>query len=249
MKSAMALVSANVAVFVLLKAVWAFAPGAVDGLMALLAMPSGLGAVLSHPWCVVTYAFVHIDFWHMLVNCLWLMWFGLWLGGIAGNAAVVRCYVAGALAGAAAYLLAWGLTGGAQLVGAPAATLSVVAATLVMAPKRRVELPGGFAVSLKMLSAAGLLLLVCASMEMAAAQTAAHLGGLLAGVGLGVTYRRMARKRSRTDERNKQLRSERDALADKVRRLGYESLSRDEKVRLFSLSERDMSRSRTGQQI
>ena len=245
----MALVSANVAVFVLLKAVWAFAPGAVDGLMALLAMPSGLGAVLSHPWCVVTYAFVHIDFWHMLVNCLWLMWFGLWLGGIAGNAAVVRCYVAGALAGAAAYLLAWGLTGGAQLVGASAATLSVVAATLVMAPKRRVELPGGFAVSLKMLSAAPLLVLVCASMEMAAAQTAAHLGGLLAGVGLGVTYRRMARKRSRTDERNKQLRSERDALADKVRRLGYESLSRDEKVRLFSLSERDMSRSRTGQQI
>ena len=45
MKSAMALVSANVAVFVLLKAVWAFAPGAVDGLMALLATPSGPGAV------------------------------------------------------------------------------------------------------------------------------------------------------------------------------------------------------------
>lgn len=245
----MALVSVNVAVFVLLKAVWAFAPGAVDGLMTLLAMPSEPGEVLSHPWCVVTYAFVHIDFWHMLVNCLWLMWFGLWLGGIAGNAAVVRSYVAGALAGSVAYLLACGLTGGAQLVGASAATLSVVAFTLVIAPKRRVQLPGGFGVSLKMLSAAGLLLLVCASTEMAAAQTAAHLGGLLAGVALGVTYRRMARKRSRTDEHCRQLRSEHDALVDKVRRMGYESLSHDEKVRLFSLSERDMSHPRTGRQI
>src|ERR1039457_102626 len=41
-----------------------------------LALPAALPSLGSHPWTLVTYMFLHIDFWHILFNMLWLFWFG-----------------------------------------------------------------------------------------------------------------------------------------------------------------------------
>ena len=38
--------------------------------------PSNLSSLLYHPWTVLTYAFFHADFWHILFNLLYLYWFG-----------------------------------------------------------------------------------------------------------------------------------------------------------------------------
>jgi len=237
MRATIALILANVAAFVLLKAVWAFVPDAVDGLTGMLAAPGACSALAAHPWCAVSYMFVHLNFWHLLVNCLWLGWFGALLGDIAGGRGVLAAYLAGGVAGALGYCASVAFAGGgALLVGASAATLSVVAFTLVVMPRRRVALPGGVSLSLRTLSVAGLLLFVCASMEMAAAQTAAHLAGLLAGAVMALARKRAAAMRMRRIRSREAEAMERRVLADKVRRHGYEALTRDEKVRLFNLS-------------
>ncbi len=41
-----------------------------------LALPANLGNLSAHPWTLVTYMFLHIDFFHLLFNMLWLFWFG-----------------------------------------------------------------------------------------------------------------------------------------------------------------------------
>ncbi len=40
------------------------------------ALPANPEDLISRPWTVVTYMFLHIDFWHILFNMLWLFWFG-----------------------------------------------------------------------------------------------------------------------------------------------------------------------------
>ena len=37
--------------------------------------PSNLGSLLYRPWTLLTYAFFHADFWHILFNLLYLYWF------------------------------------------------------------------------------------------------------------------------------------------------------------------------------
>ncbi len=41
-----------------------------------LALPANLESLSSRPWTLLTYMFLHIDFFHFLFNMLWLFWFG-----------------------------------------------------------------------------------------------------------------------------------------------------------------------------
>ena len=45
-------------------------------LISFLAVPSQLNRVLIRFWTLLTYMFVHVDFFHILFNMLWLYWFG-----------------------------------------------------------------------------------------------------------------------------------------------------------------------------
>ena len=39
-------------------------------------VPAGLTSLFFKPWTLVTYMFLHEDFWHIFFNMLWLYWFG-----------------------------------------------------------------------------------------------------------------------------------------------------------------------------
>ncbi len=41
-----------------------------------LALPASLPTLLERPWTLLTYMFLHLDFFHILFNLLWLFWFG-----------------------------------------------------------------------------------------------------------------------------------------------------------------------------
>ena len=45
-------------------------------LLPYLQFPASLEHWLYRPWTVLTYMFVHYDFWHILINMLWFHWFG-----------------------------------------------------------------------------------------------------------------------------------------------------------------------------
>ncbi len=72
-----------------------------------LALPANLDSLIARPWTLVTYMFLHLDFFHILFNMLWLFWFGkifleflkarqlLWiylLGGLSGGILYVVFY-------------------------------------------------------------------------------------------------------------------------------------------------------------
>lgn len=243
--AAIRIIIINFVIFLSIKGIWLVTPELAEQIINALALPSTFGEAAATPWSVVSYMFVHIDFWHLLVNALWLAWFGTLLERIAGWRWVLADIMAGGLAGAISYLalpLTAGDSGPALLLGASAATLAVVSATLVAAPDKRIRIPLIGTVSFRLLSAAGLCIFVCASVEMTAAQTAAHAGGLAAGIISAFTWKRISRRKM---EQMKALTRERVthmSLIDKARRSGYASLSRNEQLKLFDLSNRGTTR-------
>lgn len=230
------------AVFALLKLLWVCLSAgnpAMEQALAWLALPSQPSEVALVPWTAVTYMFTHIDFWHLLINCLWLGWFGCMLAEIAGMRMMAVTYFAGGLTGAVAYVCvsAWLWPGtDACLLGASAATLAVVTATLIAEPGKRVQFAFIGAFSLRKLAVAGAVVFLLASMEMAPQQTVAHAGGIAAGAFSALLWKIVTRKNMRVMQQLTRRRLDRIELMDKAKRSGYASLTDDERLRLFNLS-------------
>lgn len=110
----------------------------------LSASPSFL---LTHPWTVVTYMFVHINFWHLLGSLIWLWWFGELLQGLAGYEQVMPVYLYGGLAGALFFVLAYWLVPDLHQIqnvatsvniGAAASVIAIIVCLTVVAPNYKV---------------------------------------------------------------------------------------------------------------
>ena len=69
--------------------------------------PSNLGSLLYRPWTVLTYAFFHADFWHILFNLLYLYWFGRIFQVYHSEKRLLNLYLLGALAGSAFYIVSY----------------------------------------------------------------------------------------------------------------------------------------------
>jgi len=74
-----------------------------------LALPANPEELASRPWTVVTYMFLHIDFWHILFNMLWLFWFGRIFMEYLTSRQLLFTYIAGGLAGGLLYVLAFNI--------------------------------------------------------------------------------------------------------------------------------------------
>ena len=237
----MRLVLINIAVFLLLKLIWLISPPAitVEEIIGALALPASLGDAVKAPWSILTYMFIHVDFWHLLVNCLWLAWFGALLKEIAGRRILALNYVAGGIAGGVCYLSLSAITSGsseAYLLGASAAVFAVITATLISAPRKRVTLAFIGSFSLRSIAAVGMVLFFLASIEMEPSQTAAHFGGIIVGIASSMVWRAKSRRRMEAMKSKARNRLEHLSLIEKVNRYGYSSLSRKEQLRLFNLS-------------
>ena len=237
----MRLVIVNITAFLILKLVWLISPSAltVEEIIGSLALPAGTQAALAMPWTLLTYSFIHVDFWHLLVNCLWLAWFGALLAEIAGRRWLLAAFVSGGIGGALCFQLftdAFNPGSEASLLGSSAAVFSVITATLVCAPRKKVTLALIGAFSLRSIAAVGMILFFLASLEMEPSQTAAHIGGIVAGAAGAFVWRRRARKSMEAMKSMARNRLEQMSLIEKVNRDGYASLTRSEQLRLFNLS-------------
>lgn len=242
MKAPFRLIAINVAIFAVMKIAWLLTPStavSMERIVGWLALPATWGELTAVPWTVVTYMFTHLDFWHLFVNCLWLAWFGCLLGDIAGGRQVAVNYLGGGITGALLYVsFNSGFIPGADacLVGASAATLAVITATLVAEPGRRVKITLIGTFSLRKIAVAGAVIFLLASLEMAPSQTAAHLGGILAGGIWAAVWRLYNRRHMRLMQQRTRSRLARIELLEKARRNGYSSLTESEKLSLFNLS-------------
>jgi membrane associated rhomboid family serine protease len=95
-------------------------------------------SLITRPWTVITYMFLHIDLFHIFFNMLILYWFGQVLANYLGNHRILPVYVIGGVFGFLIYFISAnlfpeGMIGG-QMLGASAGVMAIVMAAASVAP-------------------------------------------------------------------------------------------------------------------
>ncbi|HSU28275.1 MAG TPA: rhomboid family intramembrane serine protease, partial [Chitinophagaceae bacterium] len=70
-------------------------------------LPVDTGKLVKQPWSVFTHMFIHVNFWKVFANMLWLWSFGYIMRELTGNKKIVPIFIYGSLAGAAAFLISY----------------------------------------------------------------------------------------------------------------------------------------------
>ncbi len=261
-------------------------PDIFNDILYFFSMSSDWKYVLTHPWVLVTSVFLHLDFWHILWNMLFLYWFGRIVGDLIGNQRVLPIYLLGGIAGSIIYFISanvFNYTSGFAL-GASAGVMAVVVAAGVTAPDYIMRLILLGDVKLKYI--VGVLVLMDLLALGGDVNTGGHFGHI-GGAFMGwlfiyqlrngddwalpvnnildkiseffknllkedsktkpkrkpkVVYRNPSAKRhtrkahSVTDDEDLSYQEQIDAILDKIRETGYDSLSDEEKEFLFNAS-------------
>src|SRR5258706_1687187 len=79
----------------------------VPALVGVLAVPASLSKLLIKPWTLITYQFLHFNFFHILFNMLWLFWMGKIFAEYLGMKKLLSTYIIGGIAGAILFIIAY----------------------------------------------------------------------------------------------------------------------------------------------
>jgi membrane associated rhomboid family serine protease len=108
-------------------------------------LPAKIETLLSRPWTILTYMFMHDGVFHLLGNVLWLWAFGFILQDLAGNNKLVPLFIYGGVAGGFLFILTSNVfpvfsanIDGRTLEGASAGVMAVAVATTALAPDYRI---------------------------------------------------------------------------------------------------------------
>jgi len=179
----------NIAVFVVIVLVLAFAGGFKDGdvqysIVKYFSIHADWYFTITHPWVILTNMFFHISFGHIFWNMLLLYWFGRILGDLIGDHRILPLYILGGLFGAFIYFAYANFMGHdlSYAFGASAAVMAIILAAGVIAPDYSVNLILIGEVKLKFIVAVLLLLDLVGVYGMTnTGGHAAHLGGAFFG--------------------------------------------------------------------
>lgn len=262
----------NIGVFILIMLLRAilfiFGGGQVPAFFHTLTNGLSLGntwkLILFRPWTVITHMFLHLTFFHILINMLYLFWFGRVLENLLGPRKILNIYIASGLTGALLFFIFSGLLyeGRVFALGASAAVMGIAVAAATMTPDHEFQLLFIGRVKLKYI----VLFLVLLDFIMIPAMSnsgghVAHLGGALMGylyirllykgIDLGEINLKPKIKRPKFDVYvNEEKKAERmqtgpqevqdriDAILDKIRHQGYENLTQEEKDFLYEASKK-----------
>ncbi|MBN2264013.1 MAG: rhomboid family intramembrane serine protease [Prolixibacteraceae bacterium] len=143
------LIYLNLAIFLTLRIVLViFSLFNIDALiLPWLALPSDFGQLLTRPWTIITYMFLHYDFIHIIFNVLWLYWFGKIFLNYFDEKKLLGIYLLGGISGGALYMLAYNIfpafdtvASSGLLLGASASIIAIVVATAVYVPNLSLHL-------------------------------------------------------------------------------------------------------------
>ncbi len=216
-------------------------------------------------WRLLSYAFVTpiSHAWGLLWDMLFLWWFGREMESLYGTRNFVLNYLVGAVVGAVAAVFVARATGagGTLVFGASPAILGMLVTYTLWYPRRRIYFFGIFPIEMRILVLiyVGLDLLAFSRQGAMVVAAAARLAA--AGWGAAVKlydirpgrwlagWRGWGRRRPRLEiyhpeEDEEEMEKELDALLDKVRAGGLDSLTSEEKKRLQAYSERIKNRRR-----
>lgn len=153
-----------------------------------LAVPSALSSLVIKPWTIATYMFLHLDFWHLLSNMLWLYFLGQIFVQFIGERKLLTVYIAGGLAGAFLYILFFNLFPAFELVresaialGASASVMAIVIGVGTYAPNTNIQLLLLGNVKLKYIALISFIIDVISISNANSGGHIAHIGGAALG--------------------------------------------------------------------
>jgi membrane associated rhomboid family serine protease len=165
-------------------------------IMQYLVMPANPGKLITRPWTIITYMFVHQNVFHVLFNMLWLFWFGkIFLQYFSGKQ-LLSTYLLGGLAGALLYFVIMNLMPwladyfDSYMLGASAAIVAIVIAVSFYVPDYTMYLLFLGPVKLKYIALFSILLDILMIASYNAGGHIAHLGGALYGYLFMLQYRK-----------------------------------------------------------
>jgi len=152
-------------------------------------VPASWELLMQKPWTILTYMILHMDFWHLFFNLLWLYWFGKIFLEFMKERKLLIIYILGGISGALLFILAFNFfpvfsqsLGRAVLLGASASVIAIVVATVVMVPNYTIQLLFLGTVKIKYIALAMIILDIFMLRSDNSGGHFAHLGGAIAGL-------------------------------------------------------------------
>lgn len=113
-------------------------------LLSWLELPSEFSKFILRPWSIITYAFIHYEFLHLLFNMLLLYFVGRMFLNLFSSKMALNVYLLGAICGGIFYLLFFEFLPqsklGIPLVGASAAVMAILIFLCAYMPKQEVRI-------------------------------------------------------------------------------------------------------------
>jgi membrane associated rhomboid family serine protease len=236
------------------------------------AVPADIQVLVTKPWTVFTYMFLHENLWHLFFNMIMLYFGGLIFKEYLGSKKLLIVYIFGGLAGAAFYIAAFNVFPAfakdlplSVALGASASVLAIIVAIATYIPNYNVRLFLLGQIKFKWIAVIYIVLDLLSIQKENPGGHIAHLGGAFFGFvyilalkrGLIVTqfwapFKKLfkpkpkmkatySKKPLTDDEFNYQRKVDQqriDEILDKIKKSGYESLSKEDKEMLFKESQR-----------
>ncbi len=254
------LIGINVLVFLVVTVsrvlFWLFGSGNL--LVEAFSVPSNYYVLATRPWGILTYMFIHSNFFHLLFNMIWLYWAGALFVKYFDTKKLLWLYIGGGIGGAILYILLYNTLPVFALenlrsyaIGASASVMAIFFAVAIYDPTRPVYL--FFIGKIQMLHLAiGVIVIDLIMMPNGnAGGHISHFGGALVGVAFALLMKQFASPKTRTKFQqstykhakdfayNTEKQEEQDeinAILDKISKSGYESLTTHERKLLFKSS-------------
>jgi membrane associated rhomboid family serine protease len=187
------LIYINVGVFLIIHIILVFlflfsSSEKIDIVLNWLAVPADPQTLLHRPWTVISYMFLHFDFFHILFNILWLYWFGKIFLTYLDEKHLLNVYLLGGVSGAILYFASYNLVPVLQAhaansvaMGASAAVMAIVIAAAFYAPNHTVYVVLVGPVRIIWLALIGFILSSLVDFSVNTGGKIAHIGGALFG--------------------------------------------------------------------
>ncbi|NUM32707.1 MAG: rhomboid family intramembrane serine protease [Bacteroidetes bacterium] len=170
--------------------------GFSEQIISYLYVPGNAKLLIYRPWTLLTYQFMHVDFFHILFNMLMFYYMAIIYNNFLKSQGLWKIYLWGGISGAIVFLLSFNFfpvfrntANLGYLVGASASVMAVVAATATLVPDFEVFLFGLFRIKLKWLAFALILIDISGIPTSNPGGGLAHLGGTLFGFVYMLNYK------------------------------------------------------------
>ncbi len=225
------------------------------------ALPSSYSELITRPWSIVTYAFIHMRFFHILSNLIILYFIGQLFLDFFTSKQLLVYYFLGLLTGGflfvSYYAFSKSITG-YSLIGSSAAVTAVLIGLATKIPHYAIRFRFIGSVELWVLAAIWIVLSAFTAAGINAGSGMAHLGGALIGFVLTSylkegtflsnrlafrfkkkpsPFKKVYKNKIKTKQSyrsKKENQQQVDAILEKISKSGYEALSKEEKAFLFN---------------